>query len=180
MILSCFLALLLLHPRCKYLTAATDSQAGWLHGPHADFSWRLSHQLFRGCSPPLPTHRAVSCCCFLACLFRARIREFQWFLVKRALPLQQAVISLCLIHKEGSQQEHNCFHWLLTAFEWNKMTKREETLISSSLSSPCLRVTLGGQFSWRKERTFLFLATGVWQKRLLKSAVSIDWYVFHT
>jgi len=58
--------------------------------------------------------------------------------VKRALPLQQAVISLCLIHKAGSQQEHNCFHWLLTAFEENKMMKREETLISSSLSSPCL------------------------------------------
>lgn len=33
--------------------------------------------------------------------------------------------------------------------------KRGETLISPSLSSPCHTVTLGGQFSWRKERIFL-------------------------
>lgn len=167
------LALLLLCPRCKYLAGAELARLAAAQ-PHAASRQGLSHRLFHGCSPLLPTHHIVSCCCFLACLFKGHDKGISIFLGKRALPLLQAVIFLCLIHKEASQQEHNCFHWLLTGFECNKMTKRGEILISSSLSSPCLRVTLGGQFSWRKERATLSLASGMRQKRLLKSSASTD------
>lgn len=84
-ILSCLffflLALLLLCPRCKYLAGAELARLAAVQ-PHVASGQGLSHRLFHGCSPLLPTHHTVSCCCFLACLFRATIRGFQYFWLK--------------------------------------------------------------------------------------------------
>lgn len=123
-----FLALLLLCPRCKYLTAP-NRQAGWPAAWATSwFQLKAFTSVVLWLFPSIANSLCcVSSCCFLACLFEGRIGEFPWFPMKRALPLQQAAFPLCLIHKESSQQQHDCFHWLLSLWVEQNYQRRKNT-----------------------------------------------------